>query len=57
MLPGSALALEIGYSEIGQLEITLDGKFFTIWLWGGCRVAVSLDGKDHARPSMSIPVP
>jgi hypothetical protein len=53
---GSVLSLEITSTEFGPLETTLDDKYSTIWLWGGCRVAVSLDGKDQTQPSLSIPV-
>jgi len=55
--PDSVLSIEISFSELGNLETVMDGKYFTMWLWAGCRAAVSLDGKDQMRPSLSIPVP
>jgi hypothetical protein len=54
---GSVISIEISCSEFGLLETATDGKYFTMWLWGGCRAAVSLDGEDQTRPSLSIPAP
>ena len=55
--PGFVLAIEISSPEFGLLETAMDATYFAIWLWAGCRAAVSLDGTRQARPSLSIPVP
>jgi hypothetical protein len=54
---GSVLSIEIFSSELGVMETFLDGTYFTVWLWGGCRAAVSLDGNHQTRPALLIPVP
>jgi hypothetical protein len=54
---GSTLSIEIFSSTFDLLETVTDGKYFAVWLWAGCRAAVSLDGQQQARPSLSIPVP
>lgn len=48
--PGSILDLNIFYTKIGVLETEISPKYFTIWLWAGCHVEVSLDGKDQTPP-------
>jgi hypothetical protein len=54
---GSVLEIEISSTETGPLETVMSDKFFAVWLWGGCRAAVSLDGEDQPRPGLSIPAP
>ena len=54
---GSVLEIEISSTEVGPLETVLSDKYFVVWLWGGCRAAVSLDGEDQPRPGLSIPAP
>jgi hypothetical protein len=54
---GSLLSIEISAAEDGLLETVLSDEYFVVWLWGGCRATVSLDGKDQARPALSIAAP
>jgi hypothetical protein len=53
--PGSILSMNILFAKIGLLETAVSPKYFTLWLWAGCRVEVCLDGKDQTPPSLSIP--
>ncbi|MBV9199388.1 MAG: hypothetical protein JOY83_06545 [Alphaproteobacteria bacterium] len=56
--PTSVLSMEISAPEFGLLETTMDDKYFAMWLWPGSRVvAVSVDGKDQMRSSLSIMPP
>jgi len=44
-------------TEAEELETVITDEYFVVWLWSGCRAAVSLDGQDQPRPGLSIPVP
>jgi hypothetical protein len=54
---GSVLSVIIFYNSIGLLETAISSDYFSMWLWAGCHVEVSLDGKDQTPPSLSIPAP
>ena len=51
---GSSVLLAIYYRTVGTIETSIDSNYFTIWLWGGCRVEISIDGQDAAIPIYSI---
>lgn len=54
---GSSLLLTVLYDTEGLLDTVIDPNYFTVWLWGGCRVKLALNGKDLAMPSLLIPSP
>jgi hypothetical protein len=53
--PKSVLSIAIFHTKVGSLETAIGPNYFSIWLWGGCRAEVSLDGEDQTRSSLSIP--
>jgi len=53
--PGSALTLKIFNTTAGPIDTEINKDYFVIWLWRGCRVQVSIDGKDQTPSSLSIP--
>ena len=55
--PGSSLSLKILYDKEGLLEVETDPNYFTVWLWGGCRVKLALNGEDLAMPWLLTPFP
>ena len=55
--PGSVLAIKITHAREGMLDTEYSPQQITVWLWGGCRAGVFLDGKDQERHSLSIPAP
>jgi hypothetical protein len=55
--PESSLLLTVLYKTEGLLETVVDPNYFTVWLWGGCRVKLALNGKDLTMPSLLIPSP
>ena len=55
--PGSTLSVNIYYDNPGVLETDIGPRYFTLWLWGGCRAEVSLDGSDLTPNSLTIPAP
>ena len=55
--PGSSLSLTVLYDREGLLETAIDPKYYTVWLWGGCRVKLALNGEDLTMPSLLIPSP
>ena len=55
--PESSLLLTVLYDREGLLETVIDPNYFTVWLWGGCRVKLALNCKDLTMPSLLIPSP
>jgi hypothetical protein len=55
--PGSSLLLKIFYEKEGLLEVETDPKYLTVWLWGGCRVKLALNGEDIKMPWLLTPFP
>ena len=53
--PKSILGLSIAYDRPGLIDTEINPKYFVIWLWAGCCVQVSLDGKDLPTGSLTIP--
>jgi hypothetical protein len=51
----SVLLIDIDSTKTGLLETAMNSKYFTVWLWGGCRAKVSLDGEDRTPLSLAIP--
>jgi len=54
---GSSLLLTILSDREGLLETAIGPNTFTVWLWGGCRVKLAVNGEDQAVPSLLIPAP
>jgi hypothetical protein len=55
--PESSLLLTILCDREGLLETSVDPNYLTVWLWGGCRVKLAVNGKDLTMPSLPIPSP
>jgi hypothetical protein len=55
--PDSRLLLTVLCDREGLLEVVTDPNFLIVWLWGGCRVKLALNGKDLTMPSLLIPSP
>ena len=55
--PESSLSLKIFYDKEGVLEVETNPKYYVIWLWGGCRVKLALNGEDLNMPFLLTPSP
>jgi hypothetical protein len=55
--PGSLLSLKIFYDKEDVMEVETRPNYYTVWLWGGCRVKLALNGEDLKIPSLLIPSP
>jgi hypothetical protein len=55
--PGSSLLLTILYDKEGLLEVEMTPDYYVVWLWGGCRVKLSLNGEDLNMPWLLTPFP
>jgi len=55
--PMADFIIDILQTKAGLLETHLEEGAFVIWLWGGCRAEVYINGEKQARPWLSIPVP
>jgi hypothetical protein len=55
--PDKTLEIAVFYPSIGPIETITTDEFIIVWLWGGCRATVSLDGQDCTPGSLSIPAP
>lgn len=55
--PGSRLLLTVLCDREGLLEVETDPNFLTVWLWGGCRVKLAVNGKDLTLPWLLTPFP
>lgn len=55
--PGSSLLLKVLYETEDLIEVVMDPEYYIVWLWGGCRVKLALNGEDLAMPSLLIPFP
>lgn len=55
--PGSSLSLKILYDKEDLMEVETNPKYYVVWLWGGCRVKLALNGEDLKMPSLLIPSP
>jgi hypothetical protein len=55
--PGSSLLLTVLCDREGLLDTVLDPNCLTVWLWGGCRVKLALNGEHLTMPSLLIPSP
>lgn len=55
--PGGTLSINILSERMGLLETEIGADSLTVWLWGGCRAEVYLDGKDVTVASLSISAP
>jgi hypothetical protein len=54
--PGSSLLLTVLYDREGLLDTVINPNYFTVWLRGGCRVKLALNGKDLTMPTLLIPI-
>jgi hypothetical protein len=55
--PNADITIDIIQIKQRLLETRLEDGVFTIWLWGGCRAEVHINGEKQERPWLSIPVP
>jgi hypothetical protein len=55
--PDKTLEIVVFYPSIGPIETITTDEYIIVWLWGGCRATVSLDGQDCTPGSLSIPAP
>ena len=55
--PGSTISIKIYFEYPGSIRTETDPKFYTVWLWQGCRAEVFLDGKDRTTDFMASPAP
>jgi hypothetical protein len=55
--PGSSLLLTILYDKEGLLEVETNPNYYVVWLWGGCRVKLALNGEDLNMPWLLTPFP
>jgi hypothetical protein len=55
--PESSLLLKILYDKEGLLDVEMNPNYYVVWLWGGCRVKLALNGEDLKMPSLLIPSP
>lgn len=55
--PGSSLALKILYDKEDLMEVVTRPNYLTVWLWGGCRVQLAMNGEHLKMPSLLIPSP
>jgi hypothetical protein len=55
--PGSSLLLTILYDREGVMEVEIDPKHYVVWLWGGCRVKLALNGEALNMPWLLTPFP
>jgi hypothetical protein len=55
--PESSLLLKILYDKEGLLEVETNPNYYVVWLWGGCRVKLALNGVDLKMPSLLIRSP
>jgi hypothetical protein len=53
----SILLITVRCAQSGQIETEIGPGRLSLWLWGGCRVRVSIDDQDKTPPSLSIPAP
>jgi hypothetical protein len=53
----SSLLLKILCDRVGLLETEMGPNNLAVWLWGGCRVKLAVNGKDLTMPSLLIPSP
>jgi hypothetical protein len=53
----SSLLLTVLCDREGLLEVETDPNFLTVWLWGGCRVKLAVNGEDLTRPFLLTPFP
>jgi hypothetical protein len=55
--PKSSLLLTVLCDREGLLEVETDPNFLTVWLWGGCRVKLAVNGEDLTLPWLLTPFP
>jgi hypothetical protein len=55
--PESSLLLKIFYDKEGLLEVETNPNYYVVWLWGGCRVELALNGEELKMPSLLIRSP
>ncbi|MGY4159021.1 hypothetical protein ACVINW_004863 [Bradyrhizobium sp. USDA 4461] len=55
--PDSRLLLTILYDSAGLLDTVMGPNYLIVWLWGGCRVKLAVDGKDLTSPWHLTPSP
>jgi hypothetical protein len=55
--PKASLLLTVLCDREGLLEVETDPNFLTVWLWGGCRVKLAVNGEDLTRPFLLTPFP
>jgi hypothetical protein len=55
--PDSRLLLTALCDREGLLEVVTDPNFLTVWLWGGCRVKLAVNGEDLTLPWLLTPFP
>lgn len=53
----SRLLLTVICDREGLLEVVTDRNYLTVWLWGGCRVTLAVNGEKLTLPSLLIPSP
>ena len=51
----SVISIKIIYTKMGAIESELNPKYFILWLWGGCRAEVLLNGRNLTPASLAIP--
>jgi hypothetical protein len=55
--PGSSLSLKISYDKEDLMEVETNPKYYVVWLWGGCRVKLALNGEELKMPWLLTPFP
>jgi hypothetical protein len=55
--PGSSLSLNILYDKEDLMEVETNPNYYVVWLWGGCRVKLAMNGEDLTRPFLLTPSP
>jgi hypothetical protein len=55
--PDSSLSLKIFYDKEDLIEVETNPNYYVVWLWGGCRVKLAMNGEDLTMPSLLRPSP
>jgi hypothetical protein len=55
--PNGVLEIGILDSMDESIETTQKNQCLVVWLWGGCRATVSLDGRDCTPPTLNVVFP